>query len=418
LHSVGRIKIKAQCVKINTIKNNKSVKKLLNTSSIKFLLQVLKKQNLESLESLELTPENLEVLKSHSLENWAYENIPAWRPALKNRRMFLLQRSMAQLSALVKIKKAFEAEKIDFIVLKGLPLSMLLYNDYTVRQCGDIDIFIRPEKILEAHQCLIQLGYVIRVDHPVLKGGVPAILSAEKDLGYFHPETHVVLECHWRLMRNPRLVGDCFENFLARVDKILLGPETFNFFNQEDLLIYLSMHGANHHWERLSWLWDISILIKHMLAIQGFSHAHQLDWEKIIQRAQFLNALRSLLLALVWCEILFGDTMPALIKNLWDQDKNLQRLMRFQANYLQEKFLTKIGLIADLNRLVLYPTWKDKWLFYHVRSFSHYRLVLRWRLPFPRLCLALCYFLEPVIILGRLFKYTGQGLVRFFHRFI
>ena len=130
------------------LQNSNAVQSLLNSPTMNFLLPVLRKEDNLNLPN----PDQIKILESHKLIGWAYENIPAWREILKERRFFLIQKSMAQLAGLIKIKKAFEAANIDFIVLKGLPLSMLLYGDYTVRQCVDIDIFTSPNNAFKAHE--------------------------------------------------------------------------------------------------------------------------------------------------------------------------------------------------------------------------------------------------------------------------
>lgn len=379
---------------------------------------MLRNQNLEN---LKLTPENLEILKSHSLENWAYVNInnPEWRESLKNRRMFLLQRSMAQLSGLIKIKKLFDAEKIDFIVLKGLPLSMLLYGDYTVRQCCDIDIFISPEDALRAHRLLQDLGYTPLLFDPFNRTNPTN--SAEmlvtqlqwKDVDYYHQEESLALDCHWRLIKHPGHMNGSFNFFLERSQRIKLGSESFKILNREDLLIHLCLHGISHHFEKLGWLVDIDKLLDQM---DGYS---SVDWKRVIKLAQSFYALSSVLIAFRWREILFNKTMPAEIKSLWDQSWTLPLLINTDAAYMQKKPWARGIMGRILARTLLYPSLKDMWFDYRLILLSHHQILLKkYYASHPRFTLALCYFLEPVIILGRLFKYTGQGLVRFFHRFI
>jgi len=402
--------------KIKENKNKKAVQKLLDTPSIKFSLQVLKKQNLEN---LELTPENLEVLKSHGLENWAYENIPAWRPALKTRRMFLLQRAMSQLSALIKIKKAFEAENIDFIVLKGLPLSMLLYGDYTIRQCVDLDLFVSPDQAMRAHILLQKLGYVpLLFDpfnrmNPTTSDEMRLTQLQWKDVDYYHREESLALDCHWRLIKHPGHMNKDFDFFLQRSQKVQLGPESFKILSSEDLFIHLCLHGISHHFEKLGWLVDIDKLLDQM------GEYNSVDWKRVIKLARSFHALASVLIAFRWREIFFNKTMPTEIKNLWDQSWTLPLLIKTDAAFIQKRPWARsiVGRVSA--RVLLYPSLKDIWFDYRLILLSHHQALLKkYYATCPKLTLALCYFLEPVIMLGRLFKYSGQGLVRFFHRFI
>ncbi len=391
------------------LEKSRVLKSLKKSPELSFLIDLFQQKNLPE------TPSKiqLEALRSHRLEGWAYEKIPQWRNVLKDQKLFWMQKSMSQLAALIKIKKAFEAENIEFIVLKGLPLSMLLYGDYTVRNSGDVDIFIRPADLVKAHESLLHQGYSLRINHPVSDNLLPVLLSAEKDLGYLNSSRTEVIECHWRLMRNPNFLSDSFDEFLAKAQQVIIGGISYNFFSNEDLLIYLCMHAANHHWEMLSWLMDIHSLIEKMEEQSQGS----VNWALLVERAKEQNVLNALLIAFLWREIFFGTFMPLAIRNLCGTF-SLNCLLEFESFYLRKKWWAHVGLISDVFRFSLFPTFKDKCSFYHIRAFSHYRQVLRWHLPFPKLCLTLCYFLEPFIIAGRLFKYSGQALVRVFRRLI
>jgi hypothetical protein len=72
-------------------------------------------------------------------------------------------------------------------------------------------------------------------------------------------------------------------------------------FRAEDALAILCVHGSKHFWERLSWIVDISEVVR--------SHP-QLDWDATFRRAESFRAQRMLKVGLVLAGDLFGALLP------------------------------------------------------------------------------------------------------------
>ena len=258
------------------------------------------------------------------------------------------------------------------------------------------------------HEILMKLGYMPILTCPRTQSEISIMQLSKKDIEYIHRGEARALDSHWRLIKHPRHMKASFESLLLRSQSISIGPESFRFLGQEDLLAHLCLHGASHHWEQLSWLLDIKSLIE----------KNSIDWGCVINRANALNALAALLMAFAWREVLFEKLMPREIKASWEKSWHLKFLIQVDAAYLEKKPWARSVFGRGLARFLLYPNLIDILFEYRTLAFSHYRFILKYHLPFPKLCLVLCYFLEPVIILSRLFKYTGLALVRVFRRLI
>ena len=64
-----------------------------------------------------------------------------------------------QKTEMIKITKLFNKEKITYLVIKGIPLSQIIYDRIDYRQSTDIDILVSEEDMDLAFEMLKQLGY-------------------------------------------------------------------------------------------------------------------------------------------------------------------------------------------------------------------------------------------------------------------
>jgi hypothetical protein len=60
---------------------------------------------------------------------------------------------------IIKIKRAFEEENIDFVFLKGLPLHLYYEKTHPKRIYADCDVLINKKDFLEAEKIIIKFGY-------------------------------------------------------------------------------------------------------------------------------------------------------------------------------------------------------------------------------------------------------------------
>ncbi|HXP08559.1 MAG TPA: nucleotidyltransferase family protein, partial [Acidobacteriaceae bacterium] len=166
------------------------------------------------------------------------------------------------------LNRLFREEAIDVRIFKGIPLSMVAFQDPTLRDLGDIDLLVAERDVFRAGDILRAHGYQ-RFDPQayLTPRRLRSYIAHQKDFSYEHPATGVVIDLHWRLFRNQFLPANAG---LAEVgmEWVMLDSERIPTLPVSRLLLYLCVHGALDGWLRLKWLADIAALLRSMTAEQ------------------------------------------------------------------------------------------------------------------------------------------------------
>lgn len=183
--------------------------------------------------------------------------------AIKN---FLLTAELAKIVNLLK------KESITPISFKGPTLAALAYKDIALRQFGDLDIFIKRKYLPQAHEALSANGYKITDE---LKHINFKLLTRTLHQKNFYTDV-LHLDVHWQLERQ-----ELFNRFLyserINVDLDYCKVDSFAIENQ---ILLLSIHCADHRWERLASLCDIALLCENF---------PDLNWTTIIEKSNRLH---------------------------------------------------------------------------------------------------------------------------------
>ncbi|WP_096187162.1 nucleotidyltransferase domain-containing protein [Evansella halocellulosilytica] len=153
------------------------------------------------------------------------------------------------------VNNLFTENNIRLLFLKGPHLAQQLYGDYSLRTSNDLDLIVNIENLKEAERLLDQLGYV-KDDY------IRTILSDWKwrhhHVTYYHPQKGTKIEIHWRMHPGPGKEAS-FQELWERKKEC---TDTLYSLGNEDLFVFLILHGARHGWSRLRWLVDIQKLFK------------------------------------------------------------------------------------------------------------------------------------------------------------
>lgn len=201
--------------------------------------------------------------------------------------------------ALEEALSALEAVSLQAAALKGPILGERLYPDPRMRSSADLDLLVSSGDLDRAVNALKTIGYRAEKESQarfLRKHHYHIILSRS---------CPPVIELHFRLSDGFGVdVGG--EEFLSRsVAHRTPRGATVRVLSAEDEMIFLSTHAAGHRFSRLSWLYDIKLLL--------LRHP-ELDWDLLCDRARALQILNPLLFA---CEILnrrLGVTTPLNVK--------------------------------------------------------------------------------------------------------
>ncbi|NMO95718.1 nucleotidyltransferase domain-containing protein [Paenibacillus lemnae] len=181
------------------------------------------------------------------------------------------------------------------LVLKGPALALQLYGDVSHRTSKDLDLLVDAEDVEKAEEILLELGYELQ-DERVLGNWK----KTSHHLSYEHPKHGVQIEIHWRL--NPHFSkAYAFDALWTRKQEIRLSNQTLYGLGDEDLLCYLTDHGARHGWFRLRWLLDIVKLLPRLDAGRVKLHFEQYGGHEAAGQAWILSS--SLLQARIPAEL-------------------------------------------------------------------------------------------------------------------
>ena len=172
-------------------------------------------------------------------------------------------RGLAQLAGLRTAVDCLEQAGIPTLVMKGMPLSEQLYGAPLARENYDIDLLVPPIAVDAAVDALYMNGW---------KTSTPSWQPTVARNRYFdrYVKNRIlsgpggVLELHHRLVNNPFLFRVSFEELKARAIHVEIDGSAFLAMGNNDLLVYLCIHGQLHRWSRLKWLCDIVALINAM----------------------------------------------------------------------------------------------------------------------------------------------------------
>ena len=212
------------------------------------------------------------------------------------------QRNLFLVGELLKILRLFEMQRIPVIPFKGPVLAASVYSNLALRECGDLDFLVRKQDIVEARSLLLSAGY--RSTGQLTDAQEMACVKSP--LGYHlgYDDGNVSVELHWR-------VAPAYFAFPFDVDYLWQGLEptslagtTIRQISPQALLLVLCVHGAKHHWERLSWICDIAELVR----------AHtELGWGQVLARADRLGCRRMLFLGLFLTHTLLEADLPRVV---------------------------------------------------------------------------------------------------------
>lgn len=180
----------------------------------------------------------------------------------------------------------FARRGIEVIALKGPVLAKSLYGGVTRRTCDDLDLLVRRENFPQAEALLLEAGAVPQAaaddyHRKFHRNGIPV-------------ELHFALASPRSFRFDSARVWSCSaqESFREQPVRVMA---------DDDLVLFLCLHGLKHGFSRLIWIMDIARALAGMRdssAAQLFQKARRLGLEQVL---------------LTGCEIV-RETVPHLMR--------------------------------------------------------------------------------------------------------
>lgn len=220
------------------------------------------------------------------------------RQAYRNRAMDAARRSLARVAELIRLTQALAAVGIRALPLKGVCLAQRLYGNPAMRGGGDIDLLVEPVNFWRAQDVILGLGYTPLAAPAILAEQRPLGQHLIRDIGYRHPQGHLV-ELHQRLTQDPTLLPLDFETLWQDRQPMAGWGDAVQTLSDRHLALYLCVHGAHHCWERLCWLADIAALLRHPAALA-----------QAIEDCDSYSLRKPMIDCLWLCHLLLGFDLP------------------------------------------------------------------------------------------------------------
>ena len=263
--------------------------------------------------------------------------------------------SMGLAKECIDIDTLLRSAGINPLHFKGPALGQIAYGSVALKFNVDLDILVNPDDVPLTVKLLQEAGYFPRDHHTALRDNqLSPIVRNFKDLGFISP-TGSSIEIHWRLTHYPALLPE-LKNNLPRQSVTLLGKASVDTMTNAQMLEYLAIHGALHHWARLKWLADFAAILALL------SPEERDDFLSKVQDGPSQVALTQ---ALQLCDTLLGTSY---VPSLSPRAITIYEfaLKRIDGPYLQPKsVLGDIQFFSDLaaRRSLFGTTWRALWSF-------------------------------------------------------
>lgn len=220
------------------------------------------------------------------------------------------KRNEKLLKSLHEIAALFEKASLPMLVFKGPTLAIDAYGDEKLRECGDLDMLIRPTDFPQVRQMLVSEGFSCLWDR------VDSVRKRQLFACEFQ-RNGTELDVHWDLAPG-------WHNYKVDFDRFWEEGRAFEadgYFTRklrpEDAIEVLCIHGTRHWWERLRWICDIAELVD----------SNQItDWDRLEQSTSADRCRRSVSLGLFLASDLLDARLPQDIRKKLDHSPVIKRL--------------------------------------------------------------------------------------------
>jgi hypothetical protein len=341
-----------------------------------------------------------------SLSTHAASNVP--QPVLaglKDRAERNRQRILQLLMELGRISERFAQAGIPVCTLKGPVLAQRLFGDASLRASTDLDLLVPLDSLAQADALLLQYGCQrVFPAAPLTPRQQRAFQQEWYNYTYFLPGPRIFIELHWTIASPDLVALQAVEQMLSRLQPLpQFGGQLFGLADQ-DLPVYLLVHGSKHNWVRLKWLVDFAAWLR---------QASQPDWQALQERMAELDLQRSLGQGAWLVHELLAAPASGALAMPGVQDAQIQRLARrslkaiLDQNYRGGEFGKLQRIKHILNVMQLKSGLRYKWD--TLRRF--WVLPTDWQdAPLPDALFPLYGLLRPFLWLRRAYRYRRNGL--------
>ena len=211
--------------------------------------------------------------------------------------------AMRYLAEAGRLSSLLGAGGIPVRLLKGVPLSQCAFDDWSLRDVGDLDLLIAPEHEEQADACLLADG--LRRHEPaatLTPRRRRSYRKHAKDYTYDPGVAGFEIDLHWRLFRNPRMPGN--DLAAAAPEYLVVGGTPLQVLPQVHSFLYLCVHGTLDGWYRMKPLADVAALWR------KFSVGERAECIVLARREEIAPELAAAVLLALYLDLLDAVEVP------------------------------------------------------------------------------------------------------------
>lgn len=238
---------------------------------------------------------------------------------MKIQNLNLAKQNMLMTSELIKLIKLLEENNIQAISFKGPVLSQMAYGDVISRQYVDLDILVHEKDLEKAFLLFESLNYETNKN---LKNKILENQSIFHDITFY--KNNISFEIHWKLFSNEYKTKFDDKYIWKDFNNTIIQNHKLNSFKNELLILYLSIHGAKHNWERIEWLLDI----------KKYCSNHNIDWKYLLKLSKETKSEKILFSTLYLCHLFLQMQLPKNVFEKIQEPKYLSLSQEFEKLFL------------------------------------------------------------------------------------
>jgi hypothetical protein len=266
-----------------------------------------------------------------------YANVSRWGldgpllAALKGVHRRSWYRSQVLFREAGRLVSTLQAEGLEPVLLKGVPLALLYYPDVAARPMGDVDLLVHPADTARAVEVFAREGW-----HPAHS---PRAWPAEPRKSWaFSNANGREVDLHWRVFRSGRIPDD---DIRARAMPMTIGETAAHTLAAGDQLLHVIAHGVV--WNpvpSIRWVADAALIVRRAGA--------SIDWDQVCREAARRRLLPTLGAALMYLRTQVQTPIPiAVVERIARMRPPLLERLSFWSN-------TQPGVVGGAVR-----TWFD-----------------------------------------------------------
>ncbi len=254
--------------------------------------------------------------------------------------------NLVMVGVLVKVFAALEAHGIQAVPFKGPVFAEAVFGDLALRNYCDLDILIPEADLPRAVEAIRKEGFTPLF--PLENSQLKVLAKTDNEYPLRHRLNGIVIDLQWELTGG-------YSSHPLHLDTLMPNLTSFDFlgrsvsvFGQEDLLVYLCIHGNQHVWEQLDQVCCVAETIR---------TSKNLDWNMVWVRAGELRVGRMVRIGLFLAASLLGAEPPADVMSAIKRDRQAIILAEERARNLAQPLSGK-GKGQVSRRFILYH-WKS-----------------------------------------------------------